>query len=486
MAKYVVESGSSSSGVTSKRPYDAMVYKDTASGYTIAVDGDGNVIKKVLSSLNNDDVVIQAALDVGGRVVLNPNSTYYVKSTLIIGTTNTTLESYQSGFYDTSTARLMASMGIVDSVIRADGCNNTSIIGCNISGNSMAGVSGITFDQVSFGLISRCQFNSINKNAIEFVGAQSNIITIERCYGTNISGSFIYDYGWLTDSRIINNDINGGVGIRLRAGNNHIAFNNIFLCTDYGIIFDAGGNYQYVGYNRINQCAVGISITSGTRHIICSNHIYGSTSVTTAALYIGSGAHYVCNNMIRGNAYHGITNLTNGSLVVGNYIGSNGGYGIDHYDGDDCIYVGNRISTSTLSNMRVRSAYRLTIMGNNIDSSAAYGISATSCTDCNLNGNTFYNNTSGPVSGSFTTSIIKNNIGYTTESTGTAATITAGNTYVDVTHSLAATPTKVRVTPTTNLGTRSFWVDTKEATTFRININSSDIIDHTFDWEAEV
>jgi hypothetical protein len=69
---------------------------------------------------------------------------------------------------------------------------------------------------------------------------------------------------------------------------------------------------------------------------------------------------------------------------------------------------------------------------------------------------------------------------------GTAATITAGNTYVDVTHSLAATPTKVRVTPTTNLGTRSFWVDTKGAATFRININSSDAIDHTFDWEAEV
>lgn len=69
---------------------------------------------------------------------------------------------------------------------------------------------------------------------------------------------------------------------------------------------------------------------------------------------------------------------------------------------------------------------------------------------------------------------------------GTAATITAGNTYVDVTHGLASTPTRVRITPTTNLGTRSFWVDTKGAATFRININSSDVIDHTFDWEAEV
>ncbi len=69
---------------------------------------------------------------------------------------------------------------------------------------------------------------------------------------------------------------------------------------------------------------------------------------------------------------------------------------------------------------------------------------------------------------------------------GTAATISAGDTYVDVTHNLNNTPTTVRVTPTTNLGTRSFWVDTKGASTFRININSSDSIDHTFDWEAEV
>jgi hypothetical protein len=47
-------------------------------------------------------------------------------------------------------------------------------------------------------------------------------------------------------------------------------------------------------------------------------------------------------------------------------------------------------------------------------------------------------------------------------------------------------PSKVRITPTSNLGTRSFWVDTKGAATFRININSTDIIEHTFDWESEV
>jgi len=72
------------------------------------------------------------------------------------------------------------------------------------------------------------------------------------------------------------------------------------------------------------------------------------------------------------------------------------------------------------------------------------------------------------------------------EKTSGSTTIPAGDTYVDVTHHSSTTPSKVRVTPTSNLGSRSFWVSNKGANTFRLNINSSDIIEHTFDWEAEV
>lgn len=72
------------------------------------------------------------------------------------------------------------------------------------------------------------------------------------------------------------------------------------------------------------------------------------------------------------------------------------------------------------------------------------------------------------------------------ERTSGSTTISAGDSYIDVTHGASSTPSKVRITPTSNLGTRSFWVSNKGANTFRININSSDVIDHTFDWEAEV
>lgn len=72
------------------------------------------------------------------------------------------------------------------------------------------------------------------------------------------------------------------------------------------------------------------------------------------------------------------------------------------------------------------------------------------------------------------------------ERTSGSTTIAVGDSYVDVTHHASSTPSKVRITPTSNLGTRSFWVSNKGANTFRVNINSTDIIEHTFDWESEV
>jgi len=82
--------------------------------------------------------------------------------------------------------------------------------------------------------------------------------------------------------------------------------------------------------------------------------------------------------------------------------------------------------------------------------------------------------------------VVKHNRGYVTENSG-SATITAGSTYVDVTHGLNITPdiNKIRITPKDNLGGRSFWVSNVGATTFRINISSTDTVDHAFGWSYE-
>ena len=72
-----------------------------------------------------------------------------------------------------------------------------------------------------------------------------------------------------------------------------------------------------------------------------------------------------------------------------------------------------------------------------------------------------------------------------TGNTGTA-TITAGQTTVDVTHGLAAAPTRVILTPTTALGGKFAYVSAKAASTFTITIDSASEADISFDWYAVV
>ena len=84
MAEYVKRKGGSVAG-KSIQPYDAMVYKDADTGYTMAIDKNGNVIKKVLSASNTDDVAIQAAIsDSVYRRIIIMSGTYYVSNTVCV------------------------------------------------------------------------------------------------------------------------------------------------------------------------------------------------------------------------------------------------------------------------------------------------------------------------------------------------------------------------------------------------------------------
>jgi len=78
---------------------------------------------------------------------------------------------------------------------------------------------------------------------------------------------------------------------------------------------------------------------------------------------------------------------------------------------------------------------------------------------------------------------IHNNIGYVTENSGTA-TIAAGTTSVTVAHGLAATPTKVLITPRADIG--DVWVSARDATNITINCDTAPAADVIVDWYAEI
>lgn len=65
-------------------------------------------------------------------------------------------------------------------------------------------------------------------------------------------------------------------------------------------------------------------------------------------------------------------------------------------------------------------------------------------------------------------------------------TLKAGQTSVDVTHGLAAAPTRVQLTPTTATAGKDPRVTAKAATTFTITIESAHSADISFDWSAVV
>lgn len=66
-----------------------------------------------------------------------------------------------------------------------------------------------------------------------------------------------------------------------------------------------------------------------------------------------------------------------------------------------------------------------------------------------------------------------------------SAIIIAGNTYVDVPHGLSTPPTidQIIITPQDDLGGRTFWPSDVGPTTFRINIGSTDLVDHVFSFQ---
>jgi len=64
------------------------------------------------------------------------------------------------------------------------------------------------------------------------------------------------------------------------------------------------------------------------------------------------------------------------------------------------------------------------------------------------------------------------------------ATLTSGNTYIDVEHEISITPqiNRISVTPQDDLNGKDFWVSNVNSTHFRINIDSTDGSNHVFGW----
>ena len=164
---------------------------------------------------------------------------------------------------------------------------------------------------------------------------------------------------------------------------------------------------------------------------------------------------------------HG-TDTSHHYTIVGNVV-YNCNWGIATHNRDDEV---------------VKDPHDITIIGNTV-SDCTVGINLLYGNGIVVSGNNLEGNATQIMKGAGVDAKIYGNTGYVTENTGTA-TITATTTTVEVTHGLAAAPTRVLLSPTTATGGKDFYVSAKGATTFTITIDSAADADISFDWQAVI
>lgn len=274
----------------------------------------------------------------------------------------------------------------------------------------------------------------------------------------------------------------------------------------FGMIKDVNvGNCTQDGFEiNSRRCHV-------TNCIAADNDRYGFYITTSDGLYIG------CSTLLNGDDGFNITNSHNHFIDCFSDRDGGDGFQITNHDN---VIIGGYAEWSGGVGIKLGSAdaYRTTIRDVRIISNDSYGIYVASNYNI-IDGNVIYDNQGVPTqnwgvfiftgdrnivinnnvinnspgqtiydSGTGTNSIIRNNIGFVTENSGTD-TIAAAQTSKVVTHGLAVTPSAgdIMVTSMESLGNASFfWIDTYTATQFTIHTNVAPGADTDFAWKAIV
>ena len=313
----------------------------------------------------------------------------------------------------------------------------------------------------------------------------------------------------------------GGEGILIVEGEWAIITNNI--CRDNklrGIEIEISSSTVVNTLVSNNQCdgnARGIGLNGNTQTIIVGNILSDNTEygidirtlcerITVTGNYVdGSNVGIYLENSdfvtISGNVikecvdgirFNGVEKTT----TIGNVIDFSTNTGIQFLSGTnaDLIFSGNVISrsnqsASTKSNLD-GNAIGVQITGNMFRDNAAseYGI-VSAGSGWNIVANDLEaSGVSGPLNDGASSSIIRNNRGYITETNGSSV-ITSGNTSVVVAHGLDITPASEHITitgkenPTNDIG--NIWVSTFDATNFTVNVrNDPGVTNWNFGWKV--
>jgi len=292
------------------------------------------------------------------------------------------------------------------------------------------------------------------------------------------------------------------------------------------------GNENIVVGNQIHSNGTdgGIAVEHGSSNIVANNRIESAFQAIRVTGYGGVRPYHnvVANNVIVSGSYGIFVYFAHDTIVANNSVIGTRKYAGIRVEGksstemfDDIIIIGNSVQNSAWEGIKVQYMRHAIIKGNLIknngqgSSTYNYGISLNCVDDAIVSLNRCYDdqdtktqsygiyidsecsgiqvfhnvlteNKLGAILNEAADTIFHKNIGFVTENSG-EVTISAGNTYVEVSHGLDITPdiNKFKIVPKDNLDGRSYWISDITSSSFRINISSSDTIDHVFGWSYQ-
>lgn len=382
--------------------------------------------------------------------------------------------------------------------------NNGNIVSGNIIWDCYA---GIWFENAENSTIHG---NIIYNNTKR--GAYEDSIPTGMVIGSNsknlvISNNHLNYNGWSSSS----------CSISIHHTSSNIIITGNYINNSYGYGISGAGNYSKISDNRIGNSnnsgiyitdffgTTGFSITDNTitnstnRGIIASSGIPSISSIIISDNIINHTTNdegiksVFYHNVITGNsifnsAADGIL-CTGGdkNIISNNDVFNSGASGIRVLNSDNGTMMGNFVDTAT-DGIQLQASYNYTVMGNNLKGCTDDGIDESG--DYNtIVGNNVLGNTNAleVISPDGAHSIIKDNPGYTTESSG-LCTISSGDNSVTVNHNMSIKPTIVTFGSRDNLtaaGVSNPYVDTFTATQFTLHVNNTTTGAVSFWWKAE-
>jgi len=395
---------------------------------------------------SNDTAVIQVAINTvvaDGGVIFIKAGDYEISSRIVIyNKQNITICG------EGVATRLYASGGFVDSAILFFNlCNNIVVSNLQIDGMkstlSYAGdpwkQHGIFLYRTTNGriehnyvhdcygtgiLIKKCEYIRINDNYVVNNGASDHVIS-----------NGITDYGGSKYVWIINNHVKNSYRINISSRSLLSDFSeHVFICNNI-----CNGTIDSTDHTNLLVFEVNKAIIDGN---IVLNTASSTGTASALRAETGNGVIITNNIVIGGNvanaihAYNSIESVEISNNII--YDSPNHGIVVAKYD--LAIIKGNIIrNTANDAILSTTSGGKLIVTDNLIyNSYRPIKIDSTTNNVTVIN-NQFYNYTNAPII-SASTKIVRNNLGFATENSGTT---TFSGTSVSFTHGLAGTPTQV-------------------------------------------